>query len=59
MLEVDSKREDHEGQGVVVVLVLMLHVPLLTVTALAIKAGLVSLNRPLPLQGQREGQEGK
>ena len=54
-----SRREDHEGQGAVVVLVLVLHVPFPEVTALAIKAGLVSLNSPLPLQGQREGQEEK
>ena len=59
MLEVDSRREDHEGQGSVVVLVLVLHVLLPKVTALAIKAGLVSLNLPLPLQCQRGGQEEK
>ena len=59
MLEVCSKREDHEGQGAVAVLVLVLHVPLHEITALAIKAGSVNLNPPLALQGQREGQEEK
>ena len=59
MLEVGSKREDHEGQGAVVVLVLVLHVPRPEVMALAIKAGLVSLNPPLPLHVRSEGQEEK
>ena len=59
MLEVNSNWEDHEGKGAVVVLVLVLHVPRHAVMALAIKAGLLSLNPPLPLQVRREGQEEK
>ena len=43
----------------VVVLVLVLHVLLREVTALAIKAGLVSLNPPLPPSGPKGGSGGK
>ena len=39
--------------------VLVPHVPLPVVTVLVIRAGLGSLNPPLPLQDQREGQEEK
>ena len=57
MLEVASRREDHEGQGAVVVLALVLHAPLPAVMALAIKAGSVSFKTPLPRQVLREGEE--
>ena len=49
MLEVDSRREDHEGQGAVAVLVLVLDVPLPAAMVLEIRAGSVSLNPQLPL----------
>ena len=59
MLEVDTRRVDHEGQGAVAVLVLVLHVHLPAVTVLAIRTGLGSLNPSLPLQDIREDQEEK
>ena len=59
MLGVDSRRADHEGQGAVAVPVLIPHVPLPTVMALAIRVGMESLNSPLPLQSQKGGQEKK